>query len=162
MEIGSRPFIESHQTRPCFQEMLKCFKVLFKKPREEDEDEDEEETEEEIDTELDGYFHEAIADHVSMKMSWDALRIHLGMFPNAEQKLPTRSEHSVNRTFFMTHAYVWCHASNFFAFSWFITHPPGFHRINRGLSNLEEFQRTFECEESDTMVAKPRCLLFRS
>lgn len=130
------------------QKAVTCFTELYKRP--------------DSGNSSIGYIDEAIADHVSMLMSWDALHIHLGTFPDSEQKLPTRHEHSFNRLLFISQAYLQCHANNNFSWSQQLKHPPGFHRVNRAASNLHHFHTSFPCSGSDALMAGPRCKLFGS
>lgn len=129
------------------QKTLKCLSRVFETPTKERRSDD--------------YFDEAVVDHVSTLISWDALGSHLAHFPNAKRTLPTKSNHSFEKMFFISRAYMRCHASNYFSWKKWKTHPPGFHRINRGFSNFEGFERIFRCTAADAMVAKPRCKLFK-
>lgn len=128
------------------QAAVNCFRGLFDTPDGEGKSLD--------------YFNEGLTDHVALLVSWDALQIHLKHFPSTAQRLPTRSALSSEKMFFISRAYVWCHATNDFYWQDYGSHPPGFHRANRGFSNDEDFQRTFECDDNDNMVAKTHCKLF--
>ena len=39
-------------------------------------------------------------------------------------------------------------------------HPPAIVRVHNVLRNFEEFQNAFQCKNSDSMVAKPRCRIW--
>ena len=39
-------------------------------------------------------------------------------------------------------------------------HPPAMVRVRATLRNFEEFQNAFQCKDSDSMVAKPRCRIW--
>ena len=41
-------------------------------------------------------------------------------------------------------------------------HPPAIVRVHNVLRNFEEFQNAFQCKNSDSMVAKPRCRIWWS
>lgn len=107
------------------------------------------------------YFDEALRDHVSTMMSWDAMGAYLQFFPaEFKEYLPTKSFHSYEKTFFISRAYMQCQASNAFYWADWFTQPPGFHLVNRGLSNFQPFRRSFKCGENDEMVSEPRCQVF--
>lgn len=94
-----------------------------------------------------------------MTASLDAMRIHLERFPNAKQRLPTKKQYTYDEMFFISQAYIDCWATNHLFWITHELHPPRFHRVNRGLSNFDQFQKVFKCKDTDPMVAKTRCSL---
>lgn len=106
------------------------------------------------------YYDEAIADYVSIWMTWSAMNEHLKNFPNAKQYLPTKIVMQFDAMMFFMQAYMRCHAQNWFTWTSHITHPPGFHRTNRGFGNCKLFQTMFQCEPGDPMVPESYCTLF--
>ena len=96
-----------------------------------------------------------MVDHLSLEITFDAFE---------EMKLrgligekPSEFRHSIEETVFISRAYAMCHARTDFSWNQDNTHPPGFHRINRGLSNFRPFATTFNCTKEDNMWTKNEC-----
>lgn len=107
------------------------------------------------------YYFEALREHFATMLSWDAMRYHLKDFPNAKQRLPTKERLWFQKMYFISRAYMECHASNTPSWDGWLRRPPGFHRINRIFSNSQVFMRSFECKRGDNMVGEPRCKIFQ-
>ncbi|XP_018494336.1 uncharacterized protein LOC108863996 [Galendromus occidentalis] len=101
------------------------------------------------------YLEEAIADHLSLRVSLDALKWlkERNTFP----RLPMKSIFNFEQMFFISRVYPQCWLSPFFSWSSAESHPPNFHRVNRGLSNFSPFATAFQCKSKDAMIAQTPC-----
>lgn len=126
------------------QETTKCMKKIFGTPPKEESTQ--------------RYLDEAFGDYISLVVSWGAFGYHRKKKPL--QNLPTELPHSVKKMFFIIWSYPKCFTSTDFSYIDWNSHPPPFHRVNRGLSNFGVFKSVFGCKEGDEMVAEEPCSLF--
>lgn len=127
-----------------FQPAYLCYRDLFKSP---------------LTAEKDArFYNEAISDHISLRVSVDALRYYQKKRPTEFRELPFKSlSANQNKMLYITRSYAMCWATNFVNGWDNPTHPPRFHRVNRGLANFKHFQDTFGCLDGDPMVSVIRC-----
>ncbi|XP_018494339.1 neprilysin-3-like [Galendromus occidentalis] len=98
---------------------------------------------------------EAMADNLGYRLVVESFK-----YLRQKRKLPTLRLHRLTQTqlFYVTLAFVQCYATTAVNMDSLTgVHPPFYHRVNRGLSNIEEFASAFQCRSHHAMVAKPRC-----
>lgn len=102
------------------------------------------------------YVSEALADNFGFKLSLAAFKVLKKMYL-FEPLL--KDIHGLNRNqlFFVNTAMLFCIASTDTKVHPTDKHAPPHFRINRGLSNIQEFAESFSCKDTDPMVAKEPC-----
>ena len=98
-----------------------------------------------------------MADHIGLHMARDAFRY---FRKNHTLELLPTTNFTLEEMMFVMRAYDRCWSATDFYWSSATTHPPSFHRINRGFSNFKPFASTFNCEPPSKMVAKSPCEVF--
>lgn len=97
------------------------------------------------------YVIEALCDYVGLRLARDTYKDSWLMSSNAREMLFTYyTRTSFREVFSQFWAFTQCYTSTDFSYlqdrGFVRTHPPRFHRVNRGLSNFNDFQKLIKCD----------------